>query len=210
MNIKSVRHTFLCLLVLCLFFGCGKKTPQAVRPEAAPKPVIRLVAVLPVDNRSADPQAARVLRERVLKEIYFKGYPKIPLAVVDEKIAKNVKDAARISPKIIGDMLGVDAVMYCTLLEWKTSFFYVYARTSVSARFELRSAKTGETLWKAERRAGKRNYDITRERVEMESLQAYEPAIDEVVSNAMKTFPDGPDFLGSPPSKGGCCLWNWF
>jgi hypothetical protein len=210
MRMFGIRDLFLCLLILCLISGCGKKVSQAAPAEAVKKPVIRLIAVLPVDNRSADPLAARVLRERVLQEIYHRGYPKVPLAVVDEKLSKNYKDAARIAPRIAGDLMGVDAVMYCTLLDWRTSFFYVYARTSVSARFELRSAKTGETLWKAGHEVGKRNYDITRERLEMESLQAYEPAIHEIVDIALKTFPDGPDFIGRPPSKGGCFLWNWF
>jgi len=201
---------FLCFLVLCLISGCGKKVPPAAPAETVKKPVIRLIAVLPVDNRSTDPLAARVLRERVLQEIYHRGYPKVPFAAVDEKLSKNYKDAARMAPRMAGDLLGVDAVMYCTLLNWKTTFFYVSARTSVSARFELRSAKTGETLWKAGHEAGERNYDITRERLEMESLQAYDQAVQEIVDTAFKTFPDGPDFIGRPPSKGGCFLWNWF
>lgn len=209
-RIFRIRELFLCLLVLCLISGCGKKVPKAAPAEAVKKPVIRLIAVLPVDNRSADPLAARVLRERVLQEIYHRGYPKVPLAAADEKLSKNYKDAARMAPQIAGSLLGVDAVMYCSLLNWKTSFFYLYARTSVSARFELRSAKTGETLWKADHEAVKRNYDITRERLEMETLQAYESAMHEIVDTAFKTFPDGPDFIGRPPSKGGCFLWNWF
>jgi hypothetical protein len=190
--------------------ACGKKAPQTVQPEVQKKPVIRLIAVLPVDNRSSDSMAARLLRDRILEEIYFKGYPKIPLSVVDDKLSRNSKDAPRLAPKIVGDLLEVDAVMYSTLSEWKTSFFYFYARTTVAAQFELRNAKTGETIWKASHKVDKRNYDVTRERLEMESLAAYEPAIHEVVDTAMNSFPEGPDFLGRPPAKGGCCLWNWF
>jgi len=209
-KIRSVRFAALCLLVLFLFTACGKRAPQAVQPDEPKKPTIRLIAVLPVDNRSSDPMAARILRDRILEEIYFRGYPKIPIAVVDDRLSRNLKDAARLAPKIVGDLLGTDAVMYTTLLEWKTSFFYVYARTTVAAQFELRNARTGETIWKASHKVDKRNYDVTRERLEMESLSAYEPAIHEILDKAMNTFPEGPDFLGRPPSKGGCCLWNWF
>ncbi len=204
------RNFFLLAMVFCILFGCWKKTPQSVQPEEVKKPVIRLVAVLPVDNRTTDPQAARILREQLLQEIFFRGYPKIPLATIDEKLAKNYKDATHIPPLIAGELLGVDAVVYCTLTEWKTSFSYVYALTTVSARFEMRSAKTGETLWKANHKVGKRNYDVSRKGLEMKSFLDYEPAIREVVDKAIQTFPEGPDFTGRPPSKGGCILWNWF
>lgn len=206
----KITNLLICLLILCLIPCCGKKVSPAAPAEQAKKPVIRLIAVLPVDNRSSDPLAATVLRGMVLQKIYSRGYPKIPLAAVDERLSKNYKEAARMAPQIMGSLLGVDAVMYCSLLNWKTSYLYLYARTSVTARFELRSAKTGETLWKADHEAVKRNYDITRERLEMETLQAYESAMHEIVDTAFKTFPDGPDFIGRPPSKGGCCLWNWF
>ena len=204
-----VREFFFIFLILCIFVSCGKKTPESVRPEEALKPTVRLIAVLPVDNRSSDLQAARILREKVIEEIYFKGYPKIPLSIVDEKILKNFKSGAHIPPGIVGGMLGVDAAMYCTLLEWKTSFSYVSAITSVSAQFELRNTRTGETIWKASHKVNKRNYDVTRKSLEMKSFLNYEPAIHEVVDKAMQTFPDGPDFIGRPPSKGGF-LWNWF
>lgn len=212
MSVHVIRtaNLLLCLLILCLFSGCGKKAPAAAPEEAAKKPVIRLIAVLPVDNRSADPLAARVLRDMVLQEVTHRGYPKVPLAFVDEKLAKNYREAPRMAPQIAGTLLGVDAVLYSSLVNWKTSYLYLYARTSVSARFELRNAKTGETLWKGDHEAVRRNYDITRERLEMETLQAYEAAMHEIVDRAFKTFPEGPDFIGRPPSKGGCFLWNWF
>jgi hypothetical protein len=62
--------------------------------------------------------------------------------------------------------------------------------------FELRSAKTGETLWSYRNRTVKRNYGISREQLEMDSCQVYEPAMQEVVDKAMQTLPDGPDSAG--------------
>jgi len=207
--IRTVNVIFF-VLILCLVSGCGKKVPAAPPEETAKKPVLRLIAVMPIDNRSADPLAASVLREMVLQEVNRRGYPKIPIAYVDEKLVKNLKEASRMAPQIAGSLLGVDAVLYSSLVSWKTSFVYLYARTSVSAHFELRNAKTGETLWKGAHEAVRRNYDITRERLQMETLQAYEAAMHEIVDRAFRTFPEGPDFIGRPPSKGGCFLWNWF
>jgi len=180
--------------------GCAWKQPYSVNPDYSKKGT-RLIAILPVNMKSGDARVGQMLREMVLNELYFKGYPKVPLQGMDEKLAKIYKgnmDFKRenIPPKAIGDLLGVDAVLYASLEECSTDFSYVYAPTHVSVFFELRSAKTGETLWSNRNRTVKRNYGISREQLEMESCQVYEPALQEVVDKAMKTLPDGPDSAG--------------
>ena len=195
MFLYKIKNVFFLLVIVCFICSCGSKKPLAVVPdngETAP----RLVAVLVIDNKTSDTQAARILREKLLEELYFKGYPKIPLDIVDEKLTKIYKNNAggkMPPPKAIGELLGVDAVMYCTLTEWKTSYIYFYAPTTVAASFELRSAKTGETLWKKRYRVVKRNYGFSQKGLEMKSCQVYEMAAQEVVEKVMVTLPDGPD-----------------
>jgi hypothetical protein len=188
------------ITALIVMQGCTWKQPYSVNPDYSKKGT-RLIAILPVNMKSGDARAGQMLREMVLNELYFKGYPKVPLQVIDEKLAKIYKgnmDFRRenISPKAIGDLLGVDAVLYASLEECSTDFSFVYAPTRVSVFFELRSAKTGETLWSYRNRTVKRNYGISREQLEMDSCQVYEPAMQEVVDKAMQTLPDGPDSAG--------------
>jgi len=183
-------------IVLAMTIGCTS-IPGKVDPDYS-KSGTRLIAVLPVNNQTADAKAAKTLREKVFNELYFKGYPKIPLQLIDEKLSKVYEGYAdfkreSISPKVVGELLGVDAVFYATLTECSTSFTYLYAPIRVSVVFELRSAKTGVTLWSSRYSTVKRNYGISREQLEMESCQTYEPALQEVVDKAMKTLPDGPD-----------------
>ena len=185
------------IIVLSLITGCASKMPDMVNSDQGKK-ITRLIAILPVNNMTANVKAGQVLREAVLNELYFKGYPKIPLNIIDEKLSKVFKvdvNSRRVNlpPKAIGELLGVDAVMYTTLDECSTSYNFVYAPTRVSVVLELRSAKTGETLWNSKYGTVKRNYGISREQLEMASCQVFEPAIQEVVEKAMKTFPDGPD-----------------
>lgn len=189
------NRLFISIIVLAMIIGCTS-IPNKVDPDYS-KSGTRLIAVLPVSNQTADAKAAQMLREKVLNELYFKGYPKIPLQIIDDKLSKIYKGYAdfkreSIPPKAVGELLGVDAVLYATLYECSTSFSYVYAPIYVSVVFELRSAKTGGTLWSSRYRAVKRNYGLSREQLEMESFQTYEPAIQEVVDKAMKTLPDGP------------------
>jgi len=188
---------FQLVIVLSLILGCASKIPDMVNSDKS-KSSTRLIAILPVNNRTANVKASQMLREAVLNELYFKGYPKIPLNIIDEKLSKIYKDGmdfkrVNIPPKAVGEILGVDAVLYATLDECSTSFTFVYAPTSVSVILELRSAKTGETLWNSKYRTVKRNYGISREQLEMASYQVFEPAIQEVVEKAMTTLPDGPD-----------------
>ena len=196
MFFDKTKYIFCILVIFCFISGCGAKNRSTVI-TAHSETVPRLVAVLPVDNKTSDVQAARILRVEVLEKLYFKGYPKIPLDIIDEKLSKVYKDTGdmggKVSPKVIGELLGVDAVMYCTLTEWKTSFMFFYAPTTVSASFELRSAKTGETLWKEHYKVVKRNCGFSKKELKMKSCQVYEMAVQEVVERAIATLPDGPD-----------------
>ncbi len=197
------------LLAVCaiFIFGCRGTIPSFVAPDFD-KRCVRLVALMPIDNKTKDEKAAVILRKELLEELYFKGYPKIPLDVIDEKISElNEKNLAtkgkRIPPDVIGEALGIDAVMYCTLTEWGVSLRYLYAPTTVAASFELLSAKTGETLWRSNQKVVERDYDITQKRLEMKSHESYEIAVREVLNKAMTTFPNGPDCLGDPSAKQG-------
>jgi len=195
-RLKQIIAVFALLIFVQ---GCSWmwKKPYTVVPNYDKKGV-RLIAVLPVNVKSGNLKAGQMFREMIVNELYFKGYPKVSLLTIDEKLARVYKGGINskrenIPPKAMGDLLGVDAVMYASLDECSTDFSFVYAPTHVSASFELRSAKTGETLWTYRNKTVKRNYGISREQLEMESCQVYEPAIQEVVDNAMGTLPDGPD-----------------
>ena len=73
----------------------------------------------------------------------------------------------------------------------------MYAPTQVeSLSFEMRSAKTGETLWQARQSASERNFGFTRRELEMKSFQDYEAAIGEIFQKVMKTFPEWTGYDG--------------
>ena len=94
-------------------------------------------------------------------------------------------------------MLKVDAVLYSTLSESRMGSSILSASTVAEAEFELVCAKTGESLWRVRHREVYRNYGFTRKDLELKSSRVYEPAIQEVVTRAFETLPDGPDAGGS-------------
>jgi hypothetical protein len=192
--VKTFR-LFLLLLILCFFTGCAAKVPHRIVPEYA-KRGTRLIAVLPVLSSPSDQGAAEMLRSKLVEELYMKGYPRIPPKAIDDRVAGLSTAAGEHTAKTLGERLGVDAVLYVTLKEGTMGQGIVYARTVVDAEFELRSAKTGESLWHVQYRTVYHHYGFTRKQLELQASHVYEPAIQEVVTQALSTLPDGPDATG--------------
>jgi hypothetical protein len=194
---KSFRLVLL-LIALIFLAGCARKIPHMLVPDYGNQGT-RLVAVLPVRNMESDAGTASVLRAKLIKELHFKGYPEIPPKWIDERLTAVPAGGGEggLSPQSLGKILNVDAVLYTTLKEGRTSVTLLYSRVAVDAEFELKSAKTGESLWRVRYRAVHRNYGFSRKSLELKSCQFYEPAIQEVLSRALETLPDGPNAIGS-------------
>ncbi len=186
-------------LTASVMAGCAGKIPHTLKPEYSEEGV-RLIAVLPVQGENMDPRAARLLREKVFTGLYFKGYPKIPLTLVDDKLATFYRARTGpqgvVAPRVAGELLGIDAVLYISLVECRTAYRALYAPTTVAASLELRSAKTGATLWRVQDREVARNFGFTSKDLEMKSSEVYEAAMQMVVDRVLDTLPDGPDRLG--------------
>ena len=194
--VRTVRLLLLFLVVLFLA-GCASKIPHLIVSDYD-KQGTRLIAVMPVGSGSPDQKSAEMLRTKLVEELYFKGYPKIPLKVIDEKLAiMSPGGGEKLDPKAVGELLKVDALLYPTLKESRMGSGIIYATTAVEAEFELLNAKTGERLWRVQYRVIYRNYGFSRRQVELKSSQVYEPALQEVVNRALETLPDGPDAVGS-------------
>jgi hypothetical protein len=198
------------ILGMLLLQGCSymakvpvvKDLPFVTKPEEEPQPAekslgVKTIAVMPVDIKAGSRDAARMIRENLLEELYFKGYAKIPMEMVDAALAEFKKRDGGVSgstapPQVIGSMLGVDAVLYTTLLEASTTFKYVYAPVNVAAVFELKSVHRGETLWRYESKATDRDYGITKNSLDLGTTKIFENLVQEVVKKAMGNLPDGP------------------
>ena len=182
--------------IVFLLAGCGFRATPATVPDYVKK--TRLVVLMPVDDKANDKTAARMLREKMLEELYYKGYPKIPLDLIDAQLPKlgqgNITTGeGKIPPQAVGDLLKVDAVMYCTLIKSSTPLYFLYAPTSISVLCELKSAKTGEILWRASYGVVERNFGYSRYDAHRKAVQVYEAAIQKIVNKFMETLPDGPD-----------------
>jgi hypothetical protein len=201
---RSRKITGLCSLLMIFlgvfFISCSAKTPYSLNPRLDKNPA-QVIAVVPFDNKTVDIIAPQLLRSKVVDELYFKGYKKLSVEEIDKKLGTlYYKEAKRengfIAPQVVNELVGADAVMYCTLTEGGTSVNFLYKPVTISARCELRSAKSGEVLWNAQYKATSRNFGFTRKELEIKSCASYETIIEEVVIKMLETLPEGPKFRG--------------
>lgn len=204
----------ICLLIAVMLFGaaCSRDVKCSLSPDFEKRGIVR-IAIMPVENRSGDEDAARLLRAEIFEKLYFKGYPRIPFEVIDgglegAAVTGGESGGEPLSPAEVARLLNVDAVMYCTLEEWSTSplLVHVYAPTAVAVTFELKSGTSGETLWCTRHRVVEQNYYITEDGLKMQSCESYGEAVREIVAAALSTLPDGPDYLGE--LKPNTRLWE--
>ncbi len=177
-------------MALIVLAACASKIPHLIVPEFD-KRGIQLIAVMPVLGTS-DPKTADMLRGKLVDELYFKGYPRVPLKMVEEALSGGNK-----TPQQIGERLKVDGLLIPTIHQSGTSHRIIYASTTVDLEFELRSVKTGERLWRVRYQTVKRSYGFTRRQRELKTTLVYEEAIHEVVTRALETLPEARDTVGS-------------
>lgn len=218
-----IRYRILAVLFVVLFLASGCASRNFPDPDTVTEPASeeieeqgpRLIAVMPVDNRSDDELAPDILRHELLQQVYFKGYPVIPLSFIDDKIAAMTEsgkpeDGLALSPQALGKALGVDALLYPVITTWKTSQTLLVASTDLALSFVLRDAVTGETIWSEEKREKERHFGITGGRTEEKAYISCDIMLREIIDEVMSTFPDGPESVR--PAKPEKDPWyrRWF
>lgn len=188
---------FTAVIALCLGLTACSSHGPAVAKNDANQTAVNMIALMPVQNNTADARVSKMLRTKLSDELRFKGYPQVALDLIDLKLmpltgGQELKNHNVIPPKMIEELLGADAAMYCSLMESKTSKKFFYAPVTVSVRCELRSTKTGEAIWDAQHKATGRSFDVIGKRLEMKSLGDLETVTEEVVGKVMETLPYGP------------------
>ena len=187
---------YLPVIFILIIAGCSSQPPYKMKNDNDQN-AAKVIAVLAVDNKTADSKTSVLLRSKILDELYFKGYTKVFPEIIDKKLEPLYNEQSKggtgiVAPQVLKELVGADAVMYCTLIESKRSIGWFYAPVSIAVRCQLRSTQTGEVLWSAEYKSTSRNFDITSNRLQIKSRAAFEEVMEEVVNKVMETLPDGP------------------
>ena len=137
-----------------IFMACTDRKPIDLVNPNFHQHMPQSVAVLPMDNMSPDLDATPLVRPIVQQRMIYKGYNCVPLGQIDsalkEKGVMVSHDVYMFKPRELGELLGVDAVIYGTITEFNKHYAVMYADILVGIQLEMVDTRTGESLWKSE------------------------------------------------------------
>ena len=142
-----------CIFGLLLVQGCNTAPPYDYSAYLDHMP--RSILVLPPVNESTDVMAPYIYLSTVTRPLAERGYYVFPVAVIDTLMKENgvpsPEEMARVPLDKIRDVIGPDAVLYMTVVEWGTKYQVIDSVSIVHVRGRLISTDTGLVLWQGEK-----------------------------------------------------------
>lgn len=144
----SLRIVALLLATLALS-GCKTVKPYDYTNFRAHPP--RSILVLPPLNQSTDVRGNYSYLSTVTQPIAELGYYVFPVAIVDQFLKENGMPTAGEMHQIpltkAAEVLGADAVLYCTLKQYGSKYVVLSSTTTVEVDAKLVDTHTGLLLW---------------------------------------------------------------
>ncbi len=149
-NVKVLHIAFL-VSVAAALAGCIPPPPAPPGPVDPYNPLKR-VAVLPMKNDTADVDGPKLVREKMTQALTRRSYMVKDMKEVDQvlrdQLGINLGGQLDLTtPQKLGEALGVEGVLYGTLMDFDETTTGVYNVRKVRARFRLVNTLTGQIEW---------------------------------------------------------------
>lgn len=138
-----------------MIFGCSTIENRVIDDFQLENAPVR-VAVLPFDLASLknkDQEIASIFRRIFYGHFSYLGYIDIDIDEIDQVLADNMltstEDIYLHSYDDLGEMLGADALIYCTIKKVSNVTAGIYAETSIEAELKMVDTNTGSLIWEA-------------------------------------------------------------
>jgi hypothetical protein len=137
------------LLTLPLFAACA--LPAVPKHYNLANPIKR-VALLPMKNETADVDGPNVVRSKMEAVFKDRGYNVKPVKETDQilrdQMGINLGGQLDLTtPQKLGEVLGVEGVVYGTLMDFDDITTGAYNVKKVRGKFRLVNTMTGEVFW---------------------------------------------------------------
>jgi len=143
--VVATKETAITPQIRDLFKGTYKIDPYMEKHKP------QTVAVLPFINLARSQQGSEEVRKAFYNHMSSLPYKGMKPYIVDNNLRKaGLTDPEAInktSPKELGKILGVDAVIYGNISDFDKLFAVVYSSVSVGAEIKMYDTKTGNFLW---------------------------------------------------------------
>jgi len=147
--------TIIILSFLVIFLSACATRPQYIsKQEAFPamyeqKPLS--ILVVPAINDSTAAEATDYYSATIAPYLSYSGYYVLPLEITTDVLNnEGIQDGRQlldVPAEKFGTMFGADAVLFVNITEWDTNYYVIGGNVSVAVAFQMKSTKTGETLW---------------------------------------------------------------
>jgi hypothetical protein len=147
---RTVSRFFTMLFVFIMLAGCVP--PRHIpRYYDASNPLKR-VAVLPMKNDTMDVDGPNVVRKKMIVALENKSYSVKDTQETDQVLRDQMGinlggQLEMTTPQKLGEVLGVEGVLYGTLMDFDETTTGVLNVKKVRATFKLVNTMTGQTVW---------------------------------------------------------------
>jgi hypothetical protein len=149
MNTRLLIRTSVLALTALGFSGCVNIPPYDYTNYRAHPP--RSILVLPPLNESTSVQGTYSYLSTVTRPVAELGYYVFPVAVIDQFLKENGMPTAGEMHQVpldkVLEILGADAVLYVTLVQYGSKYQVVNSSTIVRLKARLVDTRTGILLW---------------------------------------------------------------
>ena len=147
---KTRFRWFFLLVVLTPVIG-GCVIPHMPMPTDPSNPLKR-VAVLPMKNDTDDVDGPDVVRQKMAEALKNHSYAVMDIKESDQilrdRMGINLGGQLELTtPQKLGETLGVEGVLYGTLMDFDETTTGVYNARKVRGTFKLVNTATGQTVW---------------------------------------------------------------
>jgi len=150
---KYVRFT--CLLLLLVLVGCAKQVKYDY--EAFRKSDPKSILVVPVANNTVEVLAGDLFLCTISQPLAERGYYVFPVNLVKETLEdEGLNDSHMVhqaDATRLAEIFGADVVLYIAIEQWTARYVLVSTSVEVDFIYLLKDGKTGETLWRHQKKA---------------------------------------------------------
>ena len=147
-------------LVFFIVFGSASCALRILEP--APSPTVfeeeklpYKVAILPFVNKTSNPEAGRTVRKMFYNFFSSLNYRDLEPYVIDENLKANhlyadLTAGKKVSPRKLGQLLGVDAVIYGEVISLGKLYALVYSDNQAGLKARMVRCSNAKPVWKLE------------------------------------------------------------
>ncbi|MGD9043141.1 MAG: DUF799 family lipoprotein [Desulfobacterales bacterium] len=129
----------------------GPPEPTVLEEQQLP----RKVAIIPFVNQTSNPAASSIVRKMFYNFFSSLNYLDLEPFVIDDNLKRanlyqSITAGEAVSPTQLGQLLGVDAVIFGEVLNLGKTYALVYADNSAALKAKLVRCSSGQVIWELE------------------------------------------------------------